>query len=78
MLVGCLTRAYCWRPRTQRAAPDTAASLEKTAEAYINLGLTWAEPLAITSTDWKIFRKSCNAGLTLARARRWDSNVILD
>jgi hypothetical protein len=45
---------------------------------YTNLWLTWDECLALTSSDWQVFRKAVHAGLTLARTGRRISNVVTD
>ena len=44
---------------------------------YFNLSLTWHECLALSKRDWQVFRRACHDSLTLARTRRWTSNVIL-
>ena len=45
---------------------------------HFNLSLTWDECLALTHKDWGVFRQACHDGLTLARTRRWTSNVVVD
>jgi hypothetical protein len=44
---------------------------------HFNLSLTWEECLALSTNDWKIFRRACHDALVLARTRRWTSNVVL-
>lgn len=45
---------------------------------HFNLSLTWDECLGLSERDWKVFRQACHDALTLARTRRWTSNVLLD
>jgi hypothetical protein len=44
---------------------------------HFNLGLTWEECLAFTRADWRVFRTAVHDALTLARTRKWTSNVRL-
>jgi hypothetical protein len=43
---------------------------------YFNISLTWDECLALTMTDWRVFRNAVHAGLTLARTARRISNIL--
>lgn len=44
---------------------------------HFNLSLTWDECSELSSRDWRVFRLACHDALTLARTRRWTSNVVL-
>ncbi len=45
---------------------------------HFNLSLTWDECLELSRSDWQVFRRACHDALTLARTRRWTSNVVLE
>lgn len=44
---------------------------------HVTLSLTWDECAELSSRDWRVFRQACHDALTLARTRRWTSNVVL-
>jgi hypothetical protein len=44
---------------------------------HFNLSLTWEEWLALTKSDWAVYRQACHEALTLARSSRRTSNVLL-
>jgi HNH endonuclease len=70
-------------PQAVRPSILTAAEFRRASSSrfklipHFNLSITWDECQSLVAEDWSVFRRACHDALTLARTRRWTSNVAL-
>jgi hypothetical protein len=70
-------------PQAERSSVLSASAFRRVSSSrfklipHFNLVLSWEELAAMTPHDWAIFRHAYHDALTLARTRRWTSNILL-